>query len=360
MIESLNGALHAAHRERLPVEEPSDSIQPSRRIGDRMAFRIVSIADLGPAEEPDWLWPGYIARGSVTLLTGGWKGGKTTLLKYLFRDLMTGGTLAPVPMDAPVLILSEESPSYWAERRDALGLPESILFLQRDSFSRPSRVEWIALVNGIAEEVAERGIGLVVIDTLISAWSVLNENDAGEVIDALTPIRAIAAAGAAVLLVHHPRKSGGESFTGTRGSGALPGFVDVLVELEAHDKGNPADTRRRLLARGRFDSTPAEVVIDLGPNGYTVLGDLPTVRDLDLDAAILNVLPDEGVGLTADEVRDAWTAGKVPGLTRLKAALNDGHNFAKWQRFGAGVKGDPFRYRRPPAGSGFDSVADKP
>jgi hypothetical protein len=319
-----------------------------------MAFRIVSIADLGPAEEPDWVWPGYLARGAVTLLTGGWKGGKTTLLKFLFRDLTTGGTLAPVPMDAPVLIVSEESPGLWAERRDTLGLPESILFLQRESFARPSKREWLDLVDAIAGEVTARGIGLVVIDTLPSAWSVLNENDAGEVIDALAPIRAISAAGAAVLLVHHPRKSGGESFTGSRGSGALPGFVDVLVELEPFDKSDPANTRRRLIARGRFEGTPAEVVIDLGPNGYTVIGDLPAVRDLDFDAAILTVLPDDGVGLTAEEVRAAWNAGKVPGLTRLKGALNNGHHFGRWQRFGSGVKGNPFRYRRAPAGS--DSI----
>ena len=37
-----------------------------------------------------WLWNGYIARGSLTLLTSQWKAGKTTLLSGLLQRLGDG------------------------------------------------------------------------------------------------------------------------------------------------------------------------------------------------------------------------------------------------------------------------------
>src|SRR5262245_54543575 len=37
-----------------------------------------------------WLWHGYIAEKSVTLLSALWKAGKTTLLAYLLRAMETG------------------------------------------------------------------------------------------------------------------------------------------------------------------------------------------------------------------------------------------------------------------------------
>ena len=39
----------------------------------------------------DWLWQGYLARGSLTLLTSLWKAGKTTLLTGLLQRLGSGG-----------------------------------------------------------------------------------------------------------------------------------------------------------------------------------------------------------------------------------------------------------------------------
>jgi hypothetical protein len=39
----------------------------------------------------DWLWHGFVARGSTTLLTGMWKAGKTTLLSLLLSRRKEGG-----------------------------------------------------------------------------------------------------------------------------------------------------------------------------------------------------------------------------------------------------------------------------
>ena len=42
----------------------------------------------------DWLWHGFLARANLTLLTGMWKSGKTTLLSLLLSRRKTGGSLA--------------------------------------------------------------------------------------------------------------------------------------------------------------------------------------------------------------------------------------------------------------------------
>ena len=43
-------------------------------------------ADL-PPDGPGWVWDGVLARGDLSLLTGVWKTGKTTLLAGLLRAL---------------------------------------------------------------------------------------------------------------------------------------------------------------------------------------------------------------------------------------------------------------------------------
>jgi hypothetical protein len=57
-----------------------------------------------------WLWRGYLAPGAVTLLTGQWKAGKTTLASVLLARLKTGAELAGLPL-APgrAIVISEES-----------------------------------------------------------------------------------------------------------------------------------------------------------------------------------------------------------------------------------------------------------
>jgi len=45
-----------------------------------------------------WVWQGYLAPGSITLLTSQWKAGKTTLLSVLLARMGDGGTLAGLPV----------------------------------------------------------------------------------------------------------------------------------------------------------------------------------------------------------------------------------------------------------------------
>lgn len=43
-----------------------------------------------PESAADWLLPGFVSRGNMTLLTSMWKAGKTTLLTHLLARRSTG------------------------------------------------------------------------------------------------------------------------------------------------------------------------------------------------------------------------------------------------------------------------------
>src|SRR5437899_3206097 len=71
------------------------------------------LSDLAAAAQtqPSWLWHGYLAPGNVTLLTGQWKHGKTTLLAVLLAKLKAGGQLAGLRLAAArAVVVSEEGP----------------------------------------------------------------------------------------------------------------------------------------------------------------------------------------------------------------------------------------------------------
>ena len=95
-----------------------------------------------------------------------------------------------------VLVISEEPKSAWRHRRDELEIGDHVHILARPFMGRPSFAQWQSLVLWAAQQVADEGYGLVVIDTLAGLWNVVNENDASEVMQALTPTHTITDAGA--------------------------------------------------------------------------------------------------------------------------------------------------------------------
>jgi predicted HTH transcriptional regulator len=100
---------------------------------------------------------------------------------------------------------------------------------------------------------------------------VVDENNAAEVISALLPLQTIASAGCAVLFLRHPRKSDGGQATAGRGSGAIAGFVDIIVEMRRYDPEQQQDTRRVLSVYSRYE--PFEVVVRWNGGGeYETLG----------------------------------------------------------------------------------------
>jgi hypothetical protein len=299
--------------------------------------------------EAGWLWRGYLNPGGITLLSALWKAGKTTMLAHCLKSLESGGEFCGLPTTpAQVLYVTEESESRWAERRDQLRLTDHVHFLIRPFRTRPQFVRWADFIDHLGELHRERPVDLIVLDTLANLWPVRDENDAAAVGAALTPLHGLVEKGPGLLLVHHSRKSGGQEATSPRGSGALPAFVDTIVELTRFDPSNRNDSRRLLTGWGRWDETPGELVVQLTEDGYVAAGGDRHQCALDaLDRALTEMLPNEPPGWTTEEIMDSWPGETQPRRNNLFEALRVAVGAGRLRREGGGRRGDPFRYWAP-------------
>ena len=201
----------------------------------------------------------------------------------------------------------------------------------------------------MAQFVKDRGFDLVVLDTIATLLPIAEENDAGKMMNALLPLHAVTDAGAAVLLVHHPRKGDAGEGQASRGSGALPGFVDIILELRRYDAKNRSDRRRTLTGYSRLDETPDEAVIELTEEGYRMVGSKADASQADRLEVIDDILPVQQPGMAAKDVHGAWpesAAVSRPGKRTIEIDLKHGAETRRWFMSGSGKKGDARRFWR--------------
>ncbi len=337
-----------------PIEPKNIRAAPKERGLARIEFRPIPASQLGGGESIEWIWEGWVAKGYVTLLVGLWKAGKTTLVAHLLKLLENGGGIAGQIWPAKAVVIAEEGSRAWARRRNDIGIGDHVHFDIRPFMGKPTKADWQEYVKQIACSVPQHGYGLVVFDT----WQTLNpchdENNSAEMMTALLPLHLITEAGAAVLVVHHPKKGDANEGQASRGSGALPGFVDTIVELRRFNAEQAGDRRRKLKGLGRFDETPSEVVVELGEDGYRTVGTTGEAKRSDRLQFIEEILTD-GESKTPEQVREVWPENGVPrpGLRTVRSDLEAGLVDERWIKEGKGVKGDPCRY-------GFDSCKVQP
>lgn len=299
----------------------------------------------GPLE---WLWEGYLARGSVTLLTSQWKMGKTTLLAVLLARMKAGGELAGRRVRAgSAVVVSEESPARWLDRNAKLGFGDNICWMCRPFLQKPTAEQWLGLVERLGELSQLHELALVVIDPLAAFLPGRDENNAGTMLAALMPLARLTEAGLAVLVLHHPKKGQTAAGQAARGSGALGGFADILLEMHWYGRGQEGDRRRRVLAYSRFAETPKQQVIELIPEGtdYRARGDFREEEFTQSWDVLRAVLEDAGRQMTRRELRANWPQDHTaPTEVTLGRWLERGVELGLVQQAGSGRKGDPFRY----------------
>ncbi len=299
----------------------------------------------------DWLWPGYLAAGNVTLLTSQWKAGKTTLLSVLLDRMKTGGTLAGLPVrPGKAVVVSEESPSMWLERSRRFDFAGNVCWLCRPFAAKPRPSDWVGLLDQLLALHHQFGLSLVAIDPLAAFLPFRSENDAGEMLAALLPLQRLTTEGLSILLLHHPRKRGGTDGQCARGSGALSGFVDVLLEMHWHGEAASEDRRRRLLAWSRHEQTPRQRLMELTADGrdYIVVEEAEAESEQPMRLGLWQVLEDARTKLTRAEIVDEWPPEqRKPNAASLWRVLERAVERGELKRDGTGVRHDPFCYWLP-------------
>ena len=324
------------------------------------AYRPLAMKELCSALQgrAHWLWHGYLLPGSVTLLTSVWKAGKTTLLSVLLARMRAGGDLAGSAVAAGrAVVVSEEGAALWVRRGRLLDFGDHVGWLCRPFRARPTPAQWQALIDSLADWRRAHGLDLVVIDPLVSFLPSRDENTASLMLEALLPLQSLTALGLAVLLLHHPRKQASAAGQTARGSGALSGHVDVILELQAMNDA-PEDRRRRLRGFSRFEETPRDRIIELNAEGtdYVSLGDCEEEAFVRGWPLLRLVLGEARHKLTRREVGGAWPPDhERPGDVTLWRWLERAVARGLLAREGAGRCADPFRYWLPEQEAGWRS-----
>jgi hypothetical protein len=293
---------------------------------------ISSVLGREAAGEP-WLVRGYAALGALTLWSGWPKVGKSTLLFAFIRALQTGEVfLGAETKESGVLLLTEERTGTLAAKVERWQLDGAVHHLRRqDAFG----ASWSKVVYDARRCCQQHGLSVLIVDTF-SEWArITNENEAGEVLAAIGPLQEAAGSGLAVQVVSHQRKSPGRFGEAVRGSNALTGAVDIIVELERsltfRDKN-----MRVLRAVSRYEDTPEDLVIALTDEGYEVRGDSEHAQADEDRRLVLEAIQSAGSGTTKE-------IAEVTGLpnatvSRHTASLFEANAIG---RTGAGKRNNP-------------------
>lgn len=307
----------------------------------------------------EWILRGFIAKGAISLLVGQPKAGKSWLVYALLAAMERGDPeFIGYPLHARrAVVLSEEAPSTIRSKRQRFGGSDAYAaFLTRSSAfpPRPLRV----VIEESVRKARETGADMIVVDTW-AIWAHLAkdaEKDAGATQEALEPLLWAAGQGFAVLVVHHMKKADGEDGTSVRGSSALLGTIDILIELRrfgADAAEGPADGRsgkRALKTLGRYEECPEEVIVELEGDRFVSRGTARTARVASLADKVVEAVTNAAAPLTFNEV--AGIVGVSTSGGRAKAGLHaairlatDARRIQTWT--GDGSKWNPTRYAPP-------------
>jgi hypothetical protein len=159
-----------------------------------------------------------------------------------------------------------------------------------------------------------------------------------------------AAAGAAVLILHHPRKERSEEGSTARGSGALLAFVDIILELHRYGRLASDERNRKLIGVSRYRDTPRRVIYQWEPTtgAFSLLEDVNAQRFQENWDRLRAILAQREVAATHHELLADWPSDQpAPAPSVLYEWLNRATELKLVRREGQGRRLNPYRYRLP-------------
>jgi hypothetical protein len=303
----------------------------------------------GPAHATGYIVDQLVPKSLITQFNGIHKGGKTTFLSKLLQVLATGGTFCGLTVQkTTTLVLTEEMETIWEDRLKAMSLPAEIMGQSTPFDSKPTIERWTRfLEEAVAPWCQDNGVGLVILDTLAGLGPAEKESDNSEVAKYMAPLRCLNKLGIAVLVCHHHGWEGEHS----RGASALPGYVDVIIDMYRDPRLNKKTRRRKVQVEGRLRNMLDEMTIELSADGssYDVVETTHTSPPIKQTIeAILDSLAPPSDGWTIEGILAHWPGASKPGAKSLQNKVVQ----AGWQKVqGTGNKKTPARYYRPIAPS---------
>lgn len=242
------GPLHLAP----PTESGPRTPDPGVQTGcTPCTLRRLDVRDLLDREpEPvDWIAEGVVARGTLTLLAGREKEGKSLIALALAARLAAGGgDLVGIDVQAGrALIVDGENGQREIHRRiRALGLTSEQAG-QLEVFEAVNH-DLRSNLDELDRVLETHQPDLLVLDSWRSLWGG-EENDSGEVARVLDPLRALVRRHqVAAILIHHLSRAGAY-----RGSTAIGASVEAVVALERNPEDDDRRRRRMRMLACRYE-----------------------------------------------------------------------------------------------------------
>ena len=282
-------SLRDGRPEATPATGPS---APANRPEAEPRFRTAPELASVLAEHATYAVDSYLAFGAITEIGAKIKTGKTAFDCAMTRCLLTGEPFIGRKVErCSVLYLTEERAPSFRAALARVGIQDAAdlhILLRQEA----GRGNWSEITASATEYALQVGARVLIVDTL-SDWAGIageQENSAGAALEAVRPLQQAAAAGLAVMVNRHERKSGGEIGDSARGSSAFGGAVDILLSLRRMTSPGH-ENRRELVAVGRFDDIPPKVVIEYEEGEYRLLGDRDELERQEARRHVLDLLP---------------------------------------------------------------------
>src|SRR6478735_7257598 len=315
------------------MSEPgADDVPVPTRLGLR------PVSELLAKEFPPIVWSveGYFERGDLAAIVGVPGGGKTFLaIHWLVEAALRGERVA---------LIEEEGGERGLRQRLSRALEAvgglravhaaggDVLYTHRPRLSLMSALD----VEALAVELV--GCTMVVLDSFARMTPGLEENSSaemGRVVDALDLVRSRTLA--TVIAIHHTGKvswKGGAAAIGNgRGSSALPGGLDAIVELAPvapgeRQAGYVVGVVHATKTRENEPQAPRRLsVMMTGPCAYVEWSEIegPTLEQREgIEAEVIAVLERAGKPLSRSDVEKQIKGGAIRKRAAIEALLASG------------------------------------
>ncbi|MFZ5517674.1 MAG: AAA family ATPase [Candidatus Zhuqueibacterota bacterium] len=252
-----------------------------------------------------WIIKGWLAEGSLTMISGSPKLGKSLLELNIGLAVSQGARFLGMETAKKkvALVSAEDGAPIFQNRIKKMELEpnEDFLIDFGSKFLDQQRN-----IKSLTEIIKREKIGLLMFDPYIR-FHKADENSA-DAAKAIYMLKDVASeTGVGIIIVHHDRKSGGENGNSIRGSSAIFGAIDLAIMLKRKGTENH---QVQVSFTGKICASQEPLILTLEENlQWTCTGKYDAMQRTNSDELILNLL-DQKTGMKWSELEKESDKGK--------------------------------------------------